>query len=226
MDRKDPHMKHFTALVAALAILLSIATASQANTITPDQVVWTYNFSPGSPAVTADGNPAAGVTFTNEPTKTAVGSSDIVATNLRVFSTATAAAPEMLSANGAYSLTLKLASTDQFGMPVTADMVFTGKLTGPFSAENANVANMFGPFATQTKALGGFNFTVSLIAYTPPGPPDQTNAGSISAHVTISAITPAALPEPTTLMLTGLGMSFLGGAAWRKRKQAKVANTL
>jgi hypothetical protein len=46
------------------------------------------------------------------------------------------------------------------------------------------------------------------------------NLGSISAHVNVSSVTPASVPEPSTMLLSGLGLSFLGGAAWRKRRQA------
>jgi hypothetical protein len=218
-------MKHvFSAHVATLAIVLMIGSAAQAGPIPPDNVAWTYNFEPGSPAVTADGNVAAGVTFTNESIKSAVGSSDIVASNLRVFSTATAAAPDMLVANGNYSLKLTLTTLGLDNNPVTAVMKFTGKLTGPFSAENANIGNVFGPDWKQHADLGGYRFDVELKAYTPPGPPDQTNAGSIAAHVTISNITPAELPEPSTMLMSGLGLSFLGGVAWRKRRQPRKAN--
>jgi len=218
-------VKHvFSAHVAVLAIALFIGSAAQAGPIPPDNVAWTYNFSPGSPAVTADGNMSAGVTFTNEPTKTAVGSSDIVASNLRVFSAATAAAPDTLSASGNYSLKLVLSTLGLNNNPVVATMTFNGKLTGPFSSENANIGNVFGPNWKQHADLGGYRFTVSLQSYTPPGPPDQTNAGSIAAHVTISNIKPAELPEPSTMLMTGLGLSFLGGVAWRKRRQVGKAN--
>jgi len=218
-------VKHvFSAHVAVLAIVLMVGSAAQAGPIPPDNVAWTYNFSPGTPAVTADGNMSAGVTFTNEPTRTAVGSSDIVASNMRVFSTATAAAPDMLSVNGAYSLKLVLTTLDLNSNPVIATMTFTGKLTGPFSAENANIGNVFGLDKEQHADLGGYRFNVSLQSYTPPGPPDQTNAGSIAAHVTISMIRPAELPEPSTMLMSGLGLSFLGGLVWRKRRQGAKAN--
>lgn len=210
-------MKHF---LPALALMLAAGTGVQASMIPPDSIQWTYNWAPGAPAVLADGNPAAGVTFTNEPTKTAVGSSDIVATNLRIFSTATAAAPEVLSANGAYSLTLTLTMTED---ATTYQQVlnFSGKLSGTLSAENANVANVFNSPTSTTVSLGSYNFTVALIAYTPPGPPDQSNAGSISAHVTVTSLTPAQVPEPGTMLLSAFGLTFLGGAAWRKRRQAR-----
>lgn len=213
--------RFISARLMSLAVLLAIGTAARATPIPPDSVAWNYNFNPGAPAVKADGNPSAGVTFTNEPTKTAVGSSDIVATNLRVFSSATAASPDKLTTNGNYSLTLQLTLNDN-GTPVTKSLTFTGKLSGKFSAENAIIKNVFGPNSTQVATLGSYSFTVQLMAYTPPGPPDQSNAGSISAHVTVSRIVPTGVPEPSTMLLSGLGLSLLGGGAWRKRRQARV----
>jgi len=211
--------------LAALALLLSGGAGAQATVMDPETVAWTYNFSPGAPAVIADTSPGAGVSFTNEPTKGAVGSSDVVASNLRVFSAATSASPDKLTSNGAYSLNLTLTSAAA-GPPQTANLTFTGKLKGKFSTESANISNMFGPNSTQTVLLAGYNFTVSLIAYTPPGPPDQSNAGSIAAHVTVSAVTtPAQVPEPSTVLLSSFGLSLLGGAAWRKRRKARTVET-
>ena len=144
-------------------------------------------------------------------------SSDIVATNLRVFSSATASAPDMITGpNGNYSMTLQLAVNDN-GTPFSTNLTFTGKLftTGPkgFSAENANVQNMFLDGGPKVADLGTIRFTVQLMAYTPPGPPDQSNAGSISAHVTVENITPSQVPEPSAIVLSGMGLTFLGGAA-------------
>jgi len=214
--------RSLTAPVAALALLLIFGAGARASLIPPNQIVWTYNFSPGAPAVLADGNPSAGVTFTNEPTKTAVGSSDIVATNLRIFSTATAVSPDTVTGNnGKYTLSLTLSANDGNG-PHTQTLTFKGKLTGGLSAENANVANMFTDSGPKTAILGTYSFSVQLVAYTPPGPPDQANAGSISAHVTVSNIGTGNLaPEPSTMLLSGFGLTFLGGAAWRKRRLAR-----
>jgi hypothetical protein len=218
-----------TAPAAAIAVMLALgAGGAKAAAIPPSSVAWNYNFSPGAPAITADGNSSAGVTFTNEPTKVAVGSSDLVASNLRVFSSATSAAPDVLTSGGAYSLNLQLSLNDN-GTPITKTLTFTGKLSGTLSAESVNLVNKFGPHKKQSVDLGQYHFTVELIAATMPGPPDQTNAGSIAAHVTVSAGSggggdpqPAQLPEPSTMLLSSLGLSFLGGAAWRKRR-AKVA---
>jgi hypothetical protein len=214
--------RSFSVKLAALALALLGGTTAQATPVSAANLQWTYNFSPGSPSVVSDTNASAYIGLTNEPTKAAVGSSDIVATNLRVFSAATAAAPDTLMTGGNYSLTLVLSTVDD-GVPYSTSMTFNGKLAGTFSAESANITNLFGPNSTQTVDLGSYTFTVSLVAYTPPGPPDQLNAGSIAANVSVSSAGPAQTPEPSTMLLSALGLTCLGGAAWRKRRQARVA---
>jgi hypothetical protein len=221
-------MKRFLAAhAAAVAVVLFAGAGANAGMIPPDKIQWTYNFAPGMnpAAVFADNHGGVGsVTFTNENPSTAKGNSDIVATNLKVSSTATAVDPDVLSHNGTYTIKLHL------GVPangLSGDLTFTGKLSGTFSADNANVTNVFGPNSTQTLTLGNYTFTVQLTAYTPPGPPSQHNLGSISAHVTVEAsdIGPGGgpSPEPSSMLLAGLGLSFLGGAAWRKRRKANAS---
>ena len=218
-------MKNFlTASVAALALLLMSGMGVHADPLPPGSVSWTYNFTPGAPAVLADGNPSAGVTFTNEPTKTAIGSSNVAAANMSTFSVATAGSPDMLSTNGAYSLNLTLGTTDATGTH-TATLTFNGKLSGTFSQDSSNITNLFGANSTQTANLGTYTFTVSLISYTPPGPPGQAQVGAIGAHVDITNLTTSggpSAPEPGTMLLAGFGLISLGGAAWRKRRQARV----
>ncbi len=46
----------------------------------------------------------------------------------------------------------------------------------------------------------------------------ETRAGSLSASVDVQ---PVAAPEPSTLILAGLGASALVGAAWRRRRNAR-----
>jgi hypothetical protein len=221
-------MKHFlTTSVAALSMLLATGLAVKADSLPPAAVAWTYNFSPASPSVTSDQSASAGVSFTNEPTKNATGSSDIVATNLKVFTPQGVNGTYTLTNNGAYSMNLVVSTfNDATQSPVSATFTVTGKLSGIFTGDNSNIKNMFTSAATQVATLGGYTFTLSDLSYTPPGPVSASNVAGISAHIEITPAGPSPAgnaPEPGTLLLSGLGLSFLGGAAWRKRRQARVA---
>src|SRR5262249_16823776 len=122
-DRKGPTvMKRSTSLFAAAFALLAGAGAARA-----DLIAWTYNWD-RSPVSVASDSGNGSVSFTNEPTKHATGSSDTVATNLKANSLAPATAPDTISgAKGAYTLTLKLTDKDS-GQSGT--LTFTGKLSG------------------------------------------------------------------------------------------------
>src|SRR5690349_14898583 len=98
-------MKRSTLLCsAALALVLSLGSSARA-----DFISWTYSWQRDPISIAADTPGTGGVSLTNEATpKNAVGSSDIVATNLRIFSSATADVPDKLVTSGAYTLSLTL----------------------------------------------------------------------------------------------------------------------
>ncbi|HTU19423.1 MAG TPA: PEP-CTERM sorting domain-containing protein [Gemmataceae bacterium] len=196
---------------------------------TPD-VQWTYNFTPSGPTssgfVQADNPQGGSVSLTNEPTKFATNSSDVVVTNLRVSSTAPATSPDTLNTAGNYQVTLQLHDiASGTGANATDTMTFTGKLGGSFSQSNSNVTNTFTGTQSYTwTAPSGNQYTVTLVGYTPPGPPTATHAGSISAYVQVTPpVGPASVPEPSTLVLSCLGLGFAGLASWRKRRRSLAA---
>jgi hypothetical protein len=208
-------------VLLATALLCLFAADARCDPLPPDAVLWQYDWTPGAANLTADGNPKAGVTFTGESTKTAAGSTDVVATNLQTYSNHGAGSPDTFNVNGTYSLTMNLSLT-QDGVTYTDSLTFTGKLNGTFSQDNAQVYNTFtdgGPKVTQ---LGSYTFTVTLASYTPPGPPSQNNAGSIGAHVQLDAIHTESVPEPSALALSCLGGVALLGVSyrqWRTRRR-------
>ncbi len=212
-----------TALTAALLCLGG--TPAWATQVTVSDVGWTYNFTPSQSFISADPPGSGTVSFTNEPTKSATNSSDVVVTNLRVSSTATADNPDTLNTNGAWKATLTLTDSAT-GQSNT--MTFGGKLSGTFSATNSNITNQFtGQTSYSWTASNGDQFKVSLVGYTPPGPPTASNAGSIAAFV---QVTPqghtsggGGTPEPSTLVLSCLGLGFAGLASWRKRRRSLAA---
>jgi hypothetical protein len=204
---------HFSAL--ALAGLFLAGTTARAGNID-----WQYNWDRTPAAVLADAPGTGGVSFTNEPTKNATNSSDVVASNLKVFSSATPDTPDKLSTNGGYTLTLTLTDVASGKSGV---LTWNGKLTGTFSASSSNIANAFLSPLTQFLSLGNNTYTVTIGPYSPPGPPTASNSGSIAAHVEVSTSVVTKTPEPTSMLLCLLGASFVGANSWRKRRQVALA---
>ena len=210
-------------IASAVGLLCLGGTRAWADPTPTPEVQWSYNFTPNQPFVNAD-NPTGGtVAFTNEPTKNATNSSDVVVSNLRVSSTAPATSPDTLNTSGAWHVGLTLTDT---ASGASTTMGFSGKLGGTFSANNSNVTNTFtGTTTYNWTAPSGNVYTVTLNGYTPPGPPTASNAGSISAHVAVTPVNPggggiSGVPEPSTFVLSCLGLGFAGLASWRKRRRS------
>jgi hypothetical protein len=221
MDRKGPTlMKRFWTLLAPAVLLLAGAPA-HADPSASDLVEWSYSWSHNyaSGSIPADSPGTGGVSLTKEQTRDATGSSDVVATNLRTFSTATASSADKLNSNGSYELTITI--TDK-ASGETGTLTFTGKLSGTFTADSTNITNQFTGSTTQSITLGDNTYTVTLTSYTPPGPSTAESSGSIGAHVEVTAggdIQKTDAPEPSSLLLSCVGLALAGGAAWRKRRQ-------
>src|SRR5438046_2556556 len=96
-----------TSLVSAILVTLAIETGQA----TAGFVPWTYNWGRSPVAVAADTPGTGGVSMTEESTFGASGSSDVVATNLRTFSSATRLNPDKFT-DKAYSLNLFLKDDD------------------------------------------------------------------------------------------------------------------
>src|SRR5579883_2612732 len=88
---------------AALVLVLTLAPAARA-----DWIAWTYSWSSSPSTILADDPTTGGkITLSTQPTQSAVGDSDIVATNIRTYSTAAPPTPDKFT-NKPYSLTLTL----------------------------------------------------------------------------------------------------------------------
>jgi PEP-CTERM motif len=190
-----------------------------------DFVPWSYNWEPSTLAIKAGGAGTGGLNMTDEPLKHADGTSDIVVTNLRAFSSAARSTPDIFN-HAAVSFTLLL--KDELSNK-SATLTFNGFFNGTISATSSNV--VFTPTAplTQTVKLGTNTYTINLGNYSPPGPPDASNAGSISAHVGVNEIIVTGggggnnnAPEPSTLLLSCLGLAGTGLAGWRQWRQRRT----
>jgi len=179
-----------------------------------DLIPWAYNWSRSPDKIGADSPGTGYITLTDESLKTAVGSSDIVATNIHVFSTASPNTPDRFTAKP-YTLSLYL--LDQTSGAFTT-LSFSGHFDGTLTATSANISNTFTGQLTQNVVLGANLYTTTIGAYTSPGPPGASNSGSISAHaeVTVQPMPIIATPEPSTLALSGLALPCLGIVLWRR----------
>jgi hypothetical protein len=181
----------------ALAFLLGVSSSARA-----DLIPWAYNWS-RSPAVVHADSPGTGyITLTDESQKSAVGDTDIVATNLHVFSTATASNPDRFTAKS-YTLSLTLTDTSS---SASGTMVFTGQFDGTLTATSANITNTFTGKLTQSFILGGNLYTATISSYVSPGPPGASNSGSIGAHVEVRVQAAFVVPEPSGFILAGLAL--------------------
>jgi hypothetical protein len=195
---------------AAIVLLLGHGLSARAELVT-----WLYDFD-RTPSFLTSGT--GGVTLTNEPGALAAGSSDIVATNIKVLSLAPASHPDIL-VNGAYTLNLTLTDTASHA---STTLIFHGILSGTFSSASSHILNAFTGATTQAATLGGNFYSVVLNGYSPPGPPTAANSGSISAHVTVR---PGEnihhTPEPSTMVMAGMGFGFVGLVSWGRRRRAR-----
>jgi hypothetical protein len=210
-------MKRQSVLAAVLAAVLGAAPAAQA-----DLIAWSYNWEPSTMSLAGDGG-SGKITLTDQPAKNASGNSDTVATNLRVFSSAPRTSPDTFT-HAAYSLNLTL--TD-LASHQSGRVIFTGFFNGTVSASSSNLANTFTGPTMQQLHLGNDIYTVTIDKYSPPGPPGVVNSGSISAHIDSNLqVDPPppvhSAPEPSSLLLAGLGVSGLC-LGWRRLRQVPDA---
>jgi hypothetical protein len=208
-----------TLFSASLASLLLAWTSSQAAFVS-----WSYNWSRvPADVVSADANGTSTISLTDEALGHATNSSDIVATNIRTSSTAPRATPNNFQ-DAAYALTLRL-TDDASGESGT--LTFNGVFNGTLSSTSADISTTFLDGATQELTLGGHQYAVTIDAYSPPGPPGINNAGSIGARVEVTPAEdppppPNDAPEPSTVLLSCVGLSLLGAGSWRKWKAGRT----
>jgi len=209
-----------TLALGSLAALLAAGSTGRADQIAP--VYWNYDWD--RTPVTVNGSPAGGVFLSNEQARNAKDSSDILATNVFVVGVNDDTAPPVTidPATSTYTLRLKLRLGKKEDVPqgTPATLEFTGKLGGSFSFLNSNVTNSFTGATTKTAVVDDVQFTVTVGPYTPPGILGGELNGSIGAHVDVRRIDTHVnkVPEPTTLLLSCLGLSGFGLARWRRRR--------
>jgi hypothetical protein len=212
---------------SALALLLLVGAVAQAAPI------FNYNWTPDAEKHYADGfgPPTLDhyVHFSNEPPKDASVNpvshqTHLVGTNLADFSSSDDNTPDTINSN--YGLTLVL---QDLATGHSHTFQFTGNLNGTFSTGTSNIENSFTGSTTSTWTdSNGDVFKVTMDKYTPPGPPNASLEGSIGATVTFTKGKGTGghtgdSPEPSTLLLSFLGLSAVGGRALWGRRNRRAA---
>lgn len=195
-----------------IALLVTLAGTAQAHA---DPILWNYNWSSSPGVVYSDNSATSYITLTNSQIQAAAGNSDVVATNLRTYSDATAAAPATFTAK-AYTLSLTIQDVTSGH---SGTVTFTGQFNGTLTALSALIQNTFTGPTTQTLVLGNDQYVVTIGPYAPPGPASGTSTGAISAfaQVSVKPVTIQDVPEPSTLILMGCAAPLAGLALWRRR---------
>jgi len=213
-------VKRLSAFLFASAVALLLGSSeAQAS------ILWSYDWS-GSSSTTAvmsdTGNTQ--VNFVNQPLLSASGSSNVIASNLSVqFNNASTTSDTYT--NRGYSLAMLLKDTASGAATM---LTFSGVLNGNLTPLSTNLNNAFNNPTTQQVTLGAGIYTVTIGPFQSPGPfrspqPATSLDSSIGAHVDVQPNpefggNPNPSPEPSSLLLASLGMSFTGLVYWRKRK--------
>jgi hypothetical protein len=205
-------MRHAPALVLAAFVWLLVPATPARGAFIP----WKYNWSRNPSIIYSDTSHTTYITLTDEQLRSAAGSSDIVATNIRTFSDADPAHPAPFT-HSDYTLTLYLLDVNS---NKSGTLQFSGFLDGAVSSLSSNFQNTFNAPQSQILDLGDNQYTVKITSFTPPGPPGASNAGAISAHASVSVTQIQKTPEPSTLVLLLCGGPVLGYRAWRRRRRA------
>jgi len=210
---------------AALALALTATTQSQATPFS-----YTYNWAASPIAIPAG---TGGVTLTNGTPITTSLETDTAATNLTVFSAAATGSPDVIvpPPPGGSNYSLAVTLTDSAGAG-TGTITFTGLLLGQLTHDSSTLTNSItsstddtGTHAGQTfgsVTFDGTQYTVSYNGFAAPGPEAQHNVGSLSFHISFAPAIgggPSPSPEPSSMVLGCLGLSFLGGVVLRARRR-------
>jgi hypothetical protein len=187
-------------------------------------IPWSYQWNANPIVVDADPlgphhTPSGGITLTPGAITitggnpgVAWGSSNIVAVNLTAFTFSPNPDGKPYSfTNSPYRLGVTLTDVNS---KASGTLNFAGVFDGSLTDSTADLHTRFTSATRQSLILGHHRYTVSLTSYSPPDPPAEGGAGKISAFVNVQ---PVSAPEPSTLVLTGIGLAVAAFSCLRRR---------
>jgi hypothetical protein len=183
-------------------------------------------------AVLADSTPGAvgsgGVTFANMPEKSYDFQPNgvmfnTVASNLTTFSAKRSPDFDTFT-NQLWSLMLTIKALDPNDMTTVTDsrtLTYSGVINGKLNQDFSNLHVSLTSPAVMTAVVGNHNFTVNIDQFVDPADQNVGTKGSIGGTISVDAGNGGGLqnsPEPSSMVLSVLGLSCLAVMAWRKKR--------
>ncbi len=203
-------------VVLATACLLAAGSAARADQMSTTDYSWGYKFQQGPDPVHAYLRPGSNTytvivvpgTGSNPNMLSAPGSPTTISTNLWTASDAKASNPQIVK-NMDFSVRIKVTdnSSGQSGW-----VVFNGWLNGDVWNNGTTLSPTFTGSLIKSVDINHHVYTVQFAGFNTPGGNDTH--GSFNFTVTV-----AHNPEPSSLVLAGIGVPLLGLTLRRRRRQ-------
>jgi hypothetical protein len=209
-------MKRLSAPLGTTLVVLLAAAASQ---VRADYLNWTYTSSPNVAGVSvASTSPTGGAAVTLTDFSTAQAGAKSIPVIAYVTSTSSTTGINFgpsVNSPSAYNLAVTITDGKTHD---SGTLNFTGSLAGALSATSSSVVNTLTPVTSNTLTLDGYKYTITIPSVTLAAPTSPQQ--DIMATVSVVPNTPIGngTPEPTSLLLGGLGFSCFGLRCWWKRR--------
>jgi hypothetical protein len=197
----------------ALASLLVVALAGPARA----DFLWHYSTTPLTPTVSATTGSGT-ITLSGEGTASALGSTPIVIAGLTAQSTAVPGHEDSF-VNAPWQVSVSITDGGHTGS-LTISGVFNGKLSS--GGTDPGFSSHFTGASPDSIQLNGHSYTVTAGGFVPPTVPGGLDSGGLGLQVDVQASTTSTTPEPSTLLLCGLGAAGCALAGWRRSRQRPV----
>lgn len=213
-------MKHIS---VPLGIALLVVLAPITRQVKADYLNWSYTATSNVPGISVDAQaPTGGASVTLTDYRIAQPGATTIPVQAYV-TTAGTTSPIVFGPSSNVPTTYNLALTIRDGTTHDSGTLnFTGYLAGSLTATTSSLVNTLAPVTSNSLTLDGHKYTVSIPPMTlaAPNSPQQNILAKVSvtdASKVGPGVTPNTngVPEPTSIVLAGFGLSLLVGDCCR-----------